>query len=196
MCHVYNKASFFRRLYKFWINYFSPSNFNYVYNLGSLAFICLLLQIITGLFLGMHYKSDINLAFASIEYINRKVHYGLFIRYLHSNGSSVFFLIVYLHILRGFIYGSFLYLRQLVRGSVIIIFILMMMTVFFGYVLPWGQMSYWVCTVIVTLATGLILGVTIMHLIFLHEFESNNLICLFYRCEGLLILPNYTKIYM
>jgi len=226
MCHVYNKASFFRRLYKFWINYFSPSNFNYAYNLGSLAFICLLLQIITGLFLGMHYKSDVNLAFASIEYINREVYYGWFIRYLHSNGSSVFFLIVYLHILRGFIYGSFLYPRQLVWGSGIIIFILMMMTAFFGYVLPWGQMSYWACTVIITLATAipiigddliylilgsysvddatlnrfyslhfffpfLIVGVTIMHLIFLHEFGSNNPIGLFYRCDGFSILPNY-----
>jgi len=226
MCHIYTKDLWLKRVYKFIINYYSPSNYNYLYNMGFISLICLCLQMITGIFLAMHYKSDINLAFSSIEYINREVYYGWLIRYLHSNGSSVFFFIVYLHILRGILYGSFFYPRQLVWSSGIIIFILMILTAFFGYILPWGQMSFWACTVIISLLTAipvigtdlmywiwggyavddatlnrffslhfffpfLIFGVTIMHLIFLHEFGSNNPIGIYSKSDGFSILPNY-----
>ena len=152
---IYNKSIVFKKFYRFWISYLSPNNFNYWWNFGSIALIMLFMQIITGVLLAMHYKSDIYLAFASIEYILRDVKYGWFIRYLHSNGASIFFLVVYIHILRSFIFGSYSYPRQLVWASGIIIFILMIATAFFGYILPWGQMSFWAATVIISVFTAI-----------------------------------------
>jgi len=149
------KSKLFQIFYKFWINYISPSNFNFLWNFGSMAFICLILQIVTGIFLAMHYKSDILLAFSSIEYISRDVQYGWLLRYLHANGASIFFVVVYLHIIRGIMFGSFMYPRQLVWATGVIIFVLMIATAFFGYVLPWGQMSFWAATVIISLFSAI-----------------------------------------
>nr|QWQ49858.1 cytochrome b [Craspedacusta sowerbii] len=123
-----------------------PSNISYLWNFGSLLGLCLVLQIITGIFLAMHYCSDTNLAFSSIMHITRDVNYGYLLRYLHANGASAFFICVYLHIARGLYYGS--YLRTHLWGSGVAIFGIMMLTAFIGYVLPWGQMSFWGATVI------------------------------------------------
>jgi len=131
MSRIYYKSSIIYKFYKFWLNYFSPANFTYCWNFGSMALICLILQIITGLFLAMHYKGDANLAFASIEYISREVQYGWFLRYMHSNGASVFFIVVYLHMLRALMHGSFLYPRHLLWTTGVIIFLLMIATAFF-----------------------------------------------------------------
>jgi ubiquinol-cytochrome c reductase cytochrome b subunit len=120
-----------------------------------MALICLILQIITGLFLAMHYKGDANLAFASIEYISREVEYGWLLRYMHSNGASVFFIVVYLHMLRAIMHGSFFYPRHLLWATGVIIFLLMIATAFFGYVLPWGQMSFRAATVIISLFSAI-----------------------------------------
>jgi len=103
----------------------------------------------------MHYKCDLNLAYASIDYLVRNVQYGWLVRYLHSNGASVFFLIVYLHMIRSLFFGSYSYPRQLLWGSGVIIYILMIFTAFFGYVLPWGQMSFWAATVITSLLSAI-----------------------------------------
>lgn len=124
----------------------SPSNFNYFYNFGSLLGFCLIIQLITGVFLAMHYCPDVNEAFPSIAHIARDVNYGFILKYLHANGATVFFLCVYFHIGRGIYYGG--YLKTLVWNVGVIIFFLMIITAFMGYVLPWGQMSFWAATVI------------------------------------------------
>lgn len=124
----------------------SPINISYFWNYGSLLGLCLVIQIITGIFLAMHYCADINLAFASISHIMRDVNYGFLLKYIHANGASAFFLCVYIHIARGLYYGS--YLRIHLWYSGISIFLIMMLTAFIGYVLPWGQMSFWGATVI------------------------------------------------
>lgn len=174
----------------------------------------------------MHYKSDILLAFSSVEYILRDVQYGWFIRYLHSNGASFFFIAVYMHMLRSLIFGSFTYPRQLLWASGIVIFVLMIATAFFGYILPWGQMSFWAATVIISVFSAipvvgneiiywlwggfsvddatlnrfyslhylfpfLIVAVTIIHLIFLHEFGSNNPLGIPFRTDGIFLTPYY-----
>lgn len=110
-------------------------------------------QIITGVFLVMFYCSNASLAFLSVEHLMRDVPYGWFIRYLHANGASFFFIVVYLHFFRGLYYGSYFYPRRLLWGSGVIILLLMIITSFLGYVLPWGQMSYWAATVITNLAS-------------------------------------------
>ncbi len=124
----------------------SPASISYLWNFGSLLGLCLVIQIATGIFLAMHYCADISLAFSSVAHITRDINYGFLLKYLHANGASAFFLCVYIHIARGLYYGS--YLRTPLWFSGVIIFLIMMMTAFIGYVLPWGQMSFWGATVI------------------------------------------------
>nr|AAP20659.1 cytochrome b [Nilssonia gangetica] len=185
----------------------SPSNISMWWNFGSLLGACLTLQIITGLFLAMHYSPDISTAFSSISHITRDVQYGWLIRNTHANGASLFFMCIYLHIGRGLYYGSYLYKQTWNTG--VILLLLTMATAFMGYVLPWGQMSFWGATVITNLLSAIpyigttmvqwvwggfsvnnatltrfftlhflmpfmILGLTMIHLMFLHETGSNN----------------------
>jgi ubiquinol-cytochrome c reductase cytochrome b subunit len=131
--------------------YYAPKNFNWLYFMGSLAMLVLVLQIVTGIFLVMHYKPDANLAFASVEYIMRDVPWGWLVRYMHSTGASAFFIVVYLHMFRGMLYGSYRKPRELVWIFGCTIFLCLMGEAFFGYLLPWGQMSYWGAQVIVNL---------------------------------------------
>jgi ubiquinol-cytochrome c reductase cytochrome b subunit len=131
--------------------YYAPKNFNFWYYFGSLALLVLVLQIVTGILLTMHYKPDSTLAFASVEYIMRDVPGGWFIRYLHSVGSSMFFVIVYLHMFRGLMYGSHREPRELIWLIGVVIYVALMAEAFFGYLLPWGNMSYWGAQVIVSL---------------------------------------------
>jgi len=131
--------------------YYAPKNFNFWYIFGSLALLVLVIQIVTGIFLVMHYKPDANLAFASVEYIMRDVPWGWLVRYMHSTGASAFFIVVYLHMVRGLLYGSYRKPRELVWLFGVGIFLCLMGEAFFGYLLPWGQMSYWGAQVIVNL---------------------------------------------
>ncbi|MFO7188096.1 MAG: cytochrome bc complex cytochrome b subunit [Pseudomonadota bacterium] len=131
--------------------YYAPKNFNFWYYFGSLALLVLVNQIVTGIFLTMNYKPDANLAFASVEYIMREVPWGWLIRYMHSTGASAFFIVVYLHMFRGLMYGSYRKPRELTWIFGVLIFLCLMAEAFFGYLLPWGQMSYWGAQVIVNL---------------------------------------------
>ncbi|HWQ40015.1 MAG TPA: cytochrome bc complex cytochrome b subunit [Burkholderiales bacterium] len=131
--------------------YYAPKNFNFWYFFGSLALVVLVLQILTGIFLTMHYKPDANQAFGSVEYIMRDVPWGWLIRYMHSTGASMFFVVVYLHMLRGLLYGSYRKPRELLWIIGMLIYLTLMAEAFFGYLLPWGQMSYWGAQVIVNL---------------------------------------------
>jgi len=133
------------------IDYPTPININYLWNFGSMAGVFLIVQILTGVFLAMHYTPHIDLAFLSVEHIMRDVNNGWLIRYLHSNGASMFFAVVYIHIARGIFYGSYQKPRGFVWFFGVLILILMMATAFMGYVLPWGQMSFWAATVITNL---------------------------------------------
>ncbi len=142
--------------------YYAPKNFNFWYFFGSLALLVLVIQIVTGIFLVMHYKPDANLnaagvpvAFASVEYIMRDVPWGWLIRYMHSTGASAFFVVVYLHMFRGLIYGSYRKPRELVWIFGCAIFLVLMAEAFMGYLLPWGQMSYWGAQVIVNLFSAI-----------------------------------------
>ncbi len=137
------------------INYPTPVNLNYRWSFGSCAGICLVVQILTGVFLAMHYVADINLAFDSVEHIMRNVNNGWFIRYAHANGASMFFIVVYAHIFRGLYYGSYMGSKGWLWASGIVIFLLLMATAFLGYVLPWGQMSFWGATVITNLFSAI-----------------------------------------
>nr|AAY64448.1 cytochrome b [Pelodiscus sinensis] len=185
----------------------SPSNISIWWNFGSLLGACLMLQIITGLFLAMHYSPNISTAFSSIAHITRDVQYGWLIRDMHADGASLFFMCIYLHIGRGLYYGSYLYKQTWNIG--VILLLLTMATAFMGYVLPWGQMSFWGATVITNLLSAIpyigttmvqwvwggfsvdnatltrfftlhfllpfmILGLTMIHLLLLHETGSNN----------------------
>ena len=131
--------------------YYAPKNFNFWYFFGSLALLVLVIQIVTGIFLVMHYKPDAALAFASVEYIMRDVPWGWLVRYMHSTGASAFFVVVYLHMFRGMIYGSYKKPRELVWIFGCAIFLCLMAEAFMGYLLPWGQMSYWGAQVIINL---------------------------------------------
>lgn len=131
--------------------YYAPKNFNFWYFFGSLALLVLVLQIVTGIFLTMHYKPDAQLAFASVEYIMRDVNGGWIIRYMHSTGASAFFIVVYLHMFRGLMYGSYKRPRELIWLFGMLIYLALMAEAFMGYLLPWGQMSYWGAQVIVNL---------------------------------------------
>ena len=128
-----------------------PRNLNYFWNFGVLAGAALMVQIITGIVLAMHYSANVGVAFNSVEHIMRDVNSGWFIRYAHMNGASMFFIVVYLHIFRGLYYGSYKAPREMVWLLGVVIFLLMMATAFMGYVLPWGQMSFWGATVITNL---------------------------------------------
>ena len=207
-------------------NYLSPSNFTYMWSLGSMALFCLIIQIISGLFLSMFYKADINMAFTSVEYINRELYYGWLVRYIHMNGASIFFLVVYLHMSKHILYGSYTYPRQVLWFSGMLIFFCMMATAFMGYVLPWGQMSLWGATVITNIFSAIpvigvdfvywlwgglsvenatlsrfyslhfllpfvILGLSIIHLVFLHEFGSNNPLGIISRVDSMKFYLNY-----
>nr|YP_003345111.1 cytochrome b [Cyema atrum]WNN67238.1 cytochrome b [Cyema atrum]BAI53534.1 cytochrome b [Cyema atrum] len=130
----------------------APSNISSMWNFGSLLGLCLISQILTGLFLAMHYTSDITTAFSSVAHICRDVNYGWLIRNLHANGASFFFICLYMHIARGLYYGSYLYKETWNIG--VVLFLLVMMTAFVGYVLPWGQMSFWGATVITNLLSA------------------------------------------
>nr|ACC77695.1 cytochrome b [Heremites vittatus] len=185
----------------------TPSNISAWWNFGSLLGICLITQVLTGLFLAMHYTADISSAFSSVAHICRDVQYGWLIRNLHANGASLFFICIYLHIGRGLYYGSYMYKETWNIG--VILLLLVMATAFVGYVLPWGQMSFWGATVITNLLSAIpyigadlvewiwggfsvdnatltrffsfhfilpfvIMGASMLHLLFLHETGSNN----------------------
>ena len=131
--------------------YYAPKNFNFWYFFGSLALLVLVNQLLTGIFLTMNYKPDASQAFASVEYIMRDVEYGWLIRYMHSTGASMFFVVVYLHMFRGMMYGSYRKPRELLWLIGMVIFFVLMSLAFTGYILPWGQMSYWGAQVIVSM---------------------------------------------
>nr|YP_009737797.1 cytochrome b [Dacus bivittatus]QHW07532.1 cytochrome b [Dacus bivittatus] len=185
----------------------APVNISGWWNFGSLLGLCLIIQILTGLFLAMHYTADINLAFNSVNHICRDVNYGWLLRTLHANGASFFFICIYLHVGRGIYYGSYLFTPTWLVG--VLILFLVMATAFMGYVLPWGQMSFWGATVITNLLSAIpylgidlvqwvwggfavdnatltrfftfhfilpfiVLAMTLIHLLFLHQTGSNN----------------------
>nr|YP_010234475.1 cytochrome b [Pedioplanis laticeps]QDV39976.1 cytochrome b [Pedioplanis laticeps]QTA72641.1 cytochrome b [Pedioplanis laticeps] len=185
----------------------TPPNISAWWNFGSLLGLCLIIQIITGLFLAMHYTADINSAFSSVAHIHRDVQHGWLIRNIHANGASLFFICIYFHIGRGLYYGSYLFTETWNIG--VILLLLVMATAFMGYVLPWGQMSFWGATVITNLLSAtpyignelvqwiwggfavdnatltrfftlhfllpfIIMGTSLVHLLFLHETGSNN----------------------
>ena len=135
--------------------YHTPKNLNYWWNFGSLAGIVLVIMIATGIFLAMNYTPHVDMAFNSVERIMRDVNYGWLIRYVHMNGASMFFLVVYIHIFRGLYYGSYKPPRELLWWLGLVILLLMMATAFMGYVLPWGQMSFWGATVITNLFSAI-----------------------------------------
>jgi len=129
----------------------TPRNFNYFWNFGALAMVTLVIMIVTGIFLAMNYQPNVDLAFDSVQRIRRDVNYGWLIQYAHMNGASMFFIVTYIHIFRGLYYGSYKSPRELLWMLGVVILLLMMATAFMGYVLPWGQMSYWGATVITNL---------------------------------------------
>ncbi len=131
--------------------YYAPKNFNFWYYFGVLSFVMLILQLVTGIFLTMNYKPDGAAAFSSVEYIMRDVDYGWLIRYMHSTGASFFFIVVYLHMFRGLMYGSYQKPRELIWVFGMLIYVALMAEAFMGYLLPWGQMSYWGAQVILSL---------------------------------------------
>lgn len=137
------------------IDYPTPINIHYGWNFGFLAFICLAIQIVTGVFLAIHYTPHVELAFYSVEHIMRDVNYGWLLRYAHANGASIFFIVVYVHIFRGLYYGSYTAPRYITWVLGVVIFLLIMATAFIGYVLPWGQISLWGATVITNLVSAI-----------------------------------------
>jgi len=142
-----------RKFYSYLVYYPSPMNLNYLWNFGFMSGIFLIIQFVSGIFLSMFYTPEVNHAFESVQHIMRDINYGWLIRYMHSNGASFFFIMIYIHILKGIYYGSYQKPRMLVWFTGVIIYILMMGTAFLGYVLPWGQMSYWAATVITNFLT-------------------------------------------
>ncbi len=189
-------------------DYPTPKNLSYMWNFGSLAGIVLLIMILSGIFLAMNYVPHVDQAFRSVERIMRDVQYGWLIRYIHMNGASMFFIVVYIHMFRGLYYGSYKAPRELLWMIGVVILLLMMATAFMGYVLPWGQMSFWGATVITNLFSAfpfgdtivtwlwggfsvdnptlnrffalhylfpfLIAAMSMLHLVALHQFGSNN----------------------
>ena len=148
------KNSLVEFVYHSAVSYKPPITLSYFWSFGVLALFCLAIQLVTGIFLAMHYVASPEHAFNSVEHIMRDVNYGWLIRYVHANGASMFFLVVYVHIFRGLYYGSYMYLRQILWCTGVIILLIMILTAFMGYVLPWGQMSYWAATVITNLASA------------------------------------------
>ena len=135
--------------------YYAPKNFNFWYYFGGLAMLVLVIQIVTGIFLTMHYKPDADLAFASVEHIMRDVPWGWLMRYMHSTGASAFFIIIYLHMFRAMLYGSFREPRELIWLIGCVIYVALMAEAFMGYLLPWGNMSYWGAQVIISLFSAI-----------------------------------------
>ncbi len=131
--------------------YYAPKNFNFWYFFGSLALLILVIQIVSGIFLAMHYKPDAGMAFDSVEHIMRDVPYGWLLRYIHSTGASAFFIVIYLHMLRALLYGSYKKPRELVWIFGMLLYVVLMAEAFMGYLLPWGQMSFWGAQVIISL---------------------------------------------
>nr|AAR25304.1 cytochrome b [Tangara dowii] len=203
----------------------APSNISTWWNFGSLLGVCLITQIVTGLLLAMHYTADTNLAFSSVAHMCRDVQFGWLIRNLHANGASFFFICIYLHIGRGIYYGS--YLNKETWNVGVILLLTLMATAFVGYVLPWGQMSFWGATVITNLFSAIpyigqtlvewawggfsvdnptltrffalhfllpfvIVGLTLVHLTFLHETGSNNPMGIPSDCDKIPFHPYYT----
>lgn len=161
-----NRSTFLQLLYKLLLMYPTPVNLTYLWNFGSLSGLALVVQIVTGVALSFWYVPSVDMAFASVEFIMREVHYGWLLRYLHSNGASLFFVVVYLHMGRGLFYGSYTKPRQKVWYTGVILFILMIITAFLGYVLPWGQMSYWAATVITSLLSVVpFVGENLLHFV-------------------------------
>ena len=144
-----------RLMYDSFVDFPSPKNLNYWWTFGGILAICLVIQIITGIILAMHYTAHVDFAFESVEKIMRDVNYGWLIRYIHMNGASMFFIAVYIHMFRGLYYGSYKEPREVLWILGVIIFLLMMATAFMGYVLPWGQMSFWGATVITNLFSAI-----------------------------------------
>jgi ubiquinol-cytochrome c reductase cytochrome b subunit len=142
-------------MYDSFVAYPTPKNLNYLWTFGAILSFMLVAQIVTGVVLAMHYTDETSLAFLSVEHIMRDVNWGMFLRYAHANGASLFFLAAYIHILRGMYYGSYKEPRELLWILGVVIFMLMMATGFLGYVLPWGQMSFWAATVITNLFTAI-----------------------------------------
>ena len=147
-----------RLVHDSFVAYPVPRNLNYAYAFGGVLALMLASQILTGVVLAMHYTADTGLAFQSVEHIMRNVNSGWLLRYLHSNGASMFFIAVYIHIFRGLYYGSYKAPRELLWILGCIIYLLMMATGFMGYVLPWGQMSFWGATVITGFFTAIRIG--------------------------------------
>jgi len=137
------------------VSYPTPINLNYAWSFGSIAGLCLVIQILSGMFLAMHYTPHLDYAFASVEHIMRDVKFGWTLRYLHANTASFFFFVVYAHIFRSLYHGSYAYPRHILWYSGILIFVLIIATAFLGYVLPWGQMSFWGATVITSLFSAI-----------------------------------------
>lgn len=222
-----NKNFLVNILYHTAVPYPSPSILNYFWSFGIFLLVCLVIQILTGIFLAMHYVPHISLAFISVEHIMRDVNFGWLLRYIHANGASMFFICVYLHIFRGIYFSSYSYPRQLLWVIGVIIFLLMILTAFLGYVLPWGQMSFWAATVITNLASAvpyvgtdivqwlwggfsvdnatlnrffslhyllpfIIAALSIIHLIFLHEYKSNTPLGLKLTYDSIPFTPYYT----
>jgi ubiquinol-cytochrome c reductase cytochrome b subunit len=215
-----------KAIYYAGINHTTPPNLTYFWNFGSLALLCLVIQIVTGVILAMHYTSDITLAFASVEHIMRDVNSGWLVRYMHSNGASMFFIVVYIHIFRGLFYTSYVKPRELAWVLGVAILLLMIITAFMGYVLPWGQMSFWGATVITNLVSAVpfvgkdivywlwggfsidnatltrffalhylmpfvILGLVILHVIFLQHAGSNNPLGINFIVDSVPFSPYY-----
>jgi ubiquinol-cytochrome c reductase cytochrome b subunit len=161
-CH--NKIQLLSVLNTHLIAYPTPMNLNYSWNGGSLAGLMLVSQMVTGILLAMHYVGHVDYAFASVQHIMTDVPSGIILRYAHANGASLFFIVVYLHILRGLYYGSSTQPREMVWITGVVILLVMIITAFIGYVLPWGQMSFWGATVITSLATAIpVVGKHIMY---------------------------------
>jgi ubiquinol-cytochrome c reductase cytochrome b subunit len=150
-----NRLPIFSMMQKEYGVFPTPRNFNYLWNFGAIAMVMLILMIGTGVVLAMHYTADTKLSFNAVERIMRDVDYGWLLRYMHANGASMFFLAVYIHIFRGLYYGSYKQPRELLWILGVLIFLLMMATAFMGYVLPWGQMSFWAATVITNLFSAI-----------------------------------------
>ena len=178
--------------------YYAPKNFNFWYYFGALSLVVLTIQIITGIWLVMSYKPDAELAFGSVEYIMRDVEWGWLIRYMHSTGASFFFIVVYLHMFRGMLYGSFKKPRELIWILGMFIYLTLMAEAFFGYLLPWGQMSYWGAQVITSLFGAIpLVGETLLEWIrgdyvvsdiTLNRFFSFHVIALPFAIAGLVVL--------
>jgi quinol-cytochrome oxidoreductase complex cytochrome b subunit len=155
MTNLLKKQSLILLLNDHIVDYPSPSNLSYLWNFGALSGICLTIQIISGIALAMHYTPHVDFAFLSVEHLMRDVNGGWFLRYVHANGASMFFILVYIHLARGLYYGSYIQPRGFLWIVGVVILILMMATAFMGYVLPWGQMSFWGATVITNLFSAL-----------------------------------------